>query len=144
VPDAAARSAGHPARRCQHIRCYGLGRPSRSLPARAQLALLPLLRQAFAPDSAVTVHDPALEEADVALIEGLGFSASAADAAQQHAVAEATLFYMPHCDAALYNDVLDANWSAHGLARLAFLGNSFETMQVRCPALMCFAMASFI
>lgn len=38
---------------------------------------------------------------------------------------EATLFIMPHCEAALYNAVLSANW-ADSLSGVAILGNAFS------------------
>lgn len=48
-------------------------------------------------------------------------------------MSEPVLFYMPHCDASLYSDVLDENWSKDALACVAVLGNSFAHMQVSTP-----------
>ncbi|KAL0027604.1 hypothetical protein WJX79_001199 [Trebouxia sp. C0005] len=38
-----------------------------------------------------------------------------------------TLFYMPHCDCHLYNNLLQANWGPHQLHKIAILGNSFHS-----------------
>ena len=38
-----------------------------------------------------------------------------------------TLFYMPHCEAVLYDNLLKANWSRASLPLLAIIGNSFKT-----------------
>ena len=41
-----------------------------------------------------------------------------------------TIFYMPHCAKALYNNLLYANWSSVHLARFVIVGNSFATMRL--------------
>lgn len=78
----------------------------------------------------VHVYDPVLTEADRAVIEAIGGSILSADEAMQHTCSEEVLFYMPHCDASLYNEVLDSNWGAAEISRLSFLGNSFRHMEV--------------
>ena len=37
-----------------------------------------------------------------------------------------TLFYMPHCGKALYNNLLWANWTPELLTNLLIIGNSFQ------------------
>lgn len=37
-----------------------------------------------------------------------------------------TLFYMPHCDASLFNNLLWANWSVEELRNIIIFGNSFK------------------
>ncbi|CDY33047.1 BnaA10g12530D [Brassica napus] len=37
-----------------------------------------------------------------------------------------TLFFMPHCEANLYNNLLQANWRVDRLCRIALFGNSFQ------------------
>lgn len=101
--------------------------------ARSQLALLPLLLEQLATgNEAVTlqVYDPVLTDADKSVISSIGGSMLSAEEAMQHSCTEDVLFYMPHCDASLYNEVLESNWGAAELSRLAFLGNSFRHMEV--------------
>lgn len=40
----------------------------------------------------------------------------------KYAVGGSTVFYMPHCDCHLYNNVLRANWSPQQLCKIAILG----------------------
>lgn len=78
----------------------------------------------------VQVYDPVLSDMDKQVIKDLGGTILLAEEAMQHTCSEKTLFYMPHCDAALYNEVLESNWSIHQLSDLSFLGNSFSHMEV--------------
>jgi len=129
----AAVAAGDAAywRRITRVRCYGLGPPSSSLSARAQLALLPVLLSLLPGAPSAAFYDPVLSDLDKQLIAAAGGTLLTEAAAADHRVTESTLFYMPHCDASVYNDVLDANWAAESLPELAILGNSFEHMQER-------------
>lgn len=79
----------------------------------------------------VLVYDPVLTSTDIAILKAAGCTPLAeADAAMQ-TVTEPTLFYMPHCEASLYNDVLDRNWAVDALSNMAIFGNSFGAMLVR-------------
>lgn len=116
----------------QSIRCYGLGRPTKTVEARCQLALLKILSTSLGPEQCECwVYDPVFEAVDVEVCGQLGVTVISADEAEEHGVSEPTLFYMPHCDSTLYSDVLDKNWSASALENVAILGNSFAHMQVR-------------
>lgn len=42
-----------------------------------------------------------------------------------------TLFYMPHCGKAMYNNLLWANWSPQNLSQVALIGNSFQSYMER-------------
>jgi len=46
-------------------------------------------------------------------------------------VTKPTLFYMPHCGKALYNNLLWANWHIDKLKYVTILGNSFTEMERR-------------
>lgn len=49
----------------------------------------------------------------------------------QRRVQAHTLFYMPHCGRAMYNNLLWANWSPQDLSQLALIGNSFQSYMER-------------
>lgn len=44
---------------------------------------------------------------------------------------EPTVFYMPHCGTALYNNLLWGNWSVDALAKMLIIGNSFRGLEER-------------
>ena len=44
---------------------------------------------------------------------------------------EPTVFYMPHCGTALYNNLLWSNWSVDALSKMVVIGNSFRGLEER-------------
>lgn len=44
---------------------------------------------------------------------------------------EPTVFYMPHCGTALYNNLLWRNWSVDALSKVVIIGNSFGGLEER-------------
>ena len=111
--------------------CYGLGSPTRSANARAQAALIPLLRAMLPAKAGCEVYDPVFDDDDEAVLTELGCRVLSEHALSERRVVDTTLFYMPHCDAELYNDLLDANWGAAAICNVIIVGNSFENMTVR-------------
>ncbi len=55
----------------------------------------------------------------------------ASDAEAFVRVKEATLFFLPHCAASMYHNLLAANWAAGSLENIALLGNSLEAIAER-------------
>jgi len=47
------------------------------------------------------------------------------------AVEQPTLFFLPHCAASMYHNLLASNWAAGRLENVALLGNSLETIAER-------------
>lgn len=45
-----------------------------------------------------------------------------------------TLFYMPHLDKSLYNNLLWKNWNARHINKLIIIGNSFKEIMDRTPS----------
>ena len=113
------------------IHCLGVGSPSVSATARAQLALLPTLQALSSGDVPILAYDPVFTATDVAVLEQLGCKVLTEAEAGERSTQEPTLLYMPHCDAALYNDWLDDNWTPHALSNMAVIGNSFGAILVR-------------
>ncbi|CAN6331225.1 unnamed protein product [Urochloa humidicola] len=96
--------------------------------ARLQLALAALLRRDLLPDAAFAdLFDPVLSAVECAAAAELGFSVPRLDDGCRRRVLEPTLFYMPHCEASLYDALLAANWDSPAqLRRVCVLGNSFQ------------------
>ncbi|WVZ67681.1 hypothetical protein U9M48_016728 [Paspalum notatum var. saurae] len=106
----------------------GVGSFESSPAARLQLALAALLRRDFLPEPAsADLFDPVLSAVECAAAAALGFSVPSLDDGCRRRVEEPTLFYMPHCEASLYDALLAANWDSPAqLRRVCVLGNSFR------------------
>ena len=50
-------------------------------------------------------------------------------------VQENTLFFMPHCGKAMYNNLLWANWSVDRLGKMVIIGNSFNSYHEKYSAM---------
>uniref|UniRef100_A0A0A9GNW6 SRR1-like domain-containing protein n=1 Tax=Arundo donax TaxID=35708 RepID=A0A0A9GNW6_ARUDO len=106
----------------------GVGSFESSPAARLQLALAALLRRDLLPDAAsADLFDPVLSASECAAAADLGFSVPRVDDGCRRRVDEPTLFYMPHCEASLYDALMAANWESPAqLRRVCVLGNSFR------------------
>ncbi|GBG31936.1 SRR1-like protein [Hondaea fermentalgiana] len=113
---------------CERIVCLGLGHVWTKAGTR-QLALLETLRAdatVAKPGALVIAADPAFDERDKAVLAALRIDVpptmELADKA--HATnGQRTLYFMPHCPAVLYNNVLWANWSQKALCDALIVGN---------------------
>lgn len=107
---------------------YGVGSIESYVPPRLQLSLALLLQQEIGSSAAaVEVFDPVLTAAECAAMEALGCSVARIDDRGRRRADRPTLFYMPHCEAALYDNLLAANWGhPSSLGRMVVLGNSFS------------------
>lgn len=106
----------------------GVGSFDYSPAARLQLALAVLLRRDLLPTAAAAdLFDPVLSAAECAAAAALGFKVPSLDDGCRRRVEEPTLFYMPHCEASLYDALLAANWESPAQLRcVCVLGNSFR------------------
>lgn len=90
-----------------------------------QLALLHLLSEKLhISHEQCFVFDPCHTFKDRSMLEYLGFTVLNRDDEARIPVARMTLFYMPHGDFHLTENVVQANW--HSLHRVAVLGNCFS------------------
>ncbi|XP_078179139.1 sensitivity to red light reduced protein (SRR1) [Carex rostrata] len=110
------------------IVAYGIG-SIESYPApRLQLALITLLRRQLGADVAsAEIFDPVLSATECHVVEQLGFKMVTTN---EHGCRKVTpetptLFFMPHCEAVLYDSLLRTNWQPSNLRRMAVIGNSF-------------------
>ncbi|KAF5392957.1 hypothetical protein D9757_001274 [Collybiopsis confluens] len=108
------------------VRCLGLGSPESSDNARAQLAFLLRICKNFGiKSSSIAVYDPVFTEKDKSLFQELGIRVLSETESDGDPVEAPTLFFMPHCDLLLYENVLCANWSLDHLCHILFICNTF-------------------
>ncbi|KAA6426421.1 MAG: hypothetical protein FRX49_03532, partial [Trebouxia sp. A1-2] len=101
---------------------YGLGSPAgghRAVHCQLAFALflqtqLPCLQQTCA-------FDPVFTVLDKSLLNKYQIKVSEQDVSGRYLAVTPTLFYMPHCDCHLYNNLLQANWGPHQLHKIAIL-----------------------
>ncbi|KAK7064565.1 translation machinery-associated protein 20 [Favolaschia claudopus] len=110
--------------RPSHILCLGLGSPSSSPTALAQLAfLLEICRLAAIEHPNVSIYDPVFSQEDTAFFQTLGFNALPDNKEGKHTLDVPTILWMPHCDLDLYENLLSANWSPEKLERMVLISN---------------------
>jgi hypothetical protein len=74
----------------------------------------------------VEVFDPILSATESRVLESLGCSVLSVNEQGRRRATKPMLFYMPHCEAGLYNNLLQANWELELLNHIVLFGNSFE------------------
>jgi hypothetical protein len=102
--------------------CYGLGSTYESWNARHQLAFLVLLAEAYEAQS-IQLHDPFLSKDELEALEGLGVEQAQPPRSAKPYHGVRSLYFMPHCPAQIYADVLKGFDKA--LDELLIVGNSF-------------------
>lgn len=104
---------------------YGIGCLESYGPPRLQLSLAILMKRKFSWIGDIEVFDPILSPTEARVLEALGCSVLSVNEQGRRYAIKPTLFYMPHCEAELYNNLLQANWGAM-LKQMVLFGNSFE------------------
>lgn len=105
---------------------YGIGSIDSYESPRLQLGLALLIYEHFKSQiSSVEVFDPVISANECTVIEGLGFKVMRVDENGRREVQVPTLFFMPHCEVQLYDNLLSANWGAEHFNKMVVLGNSF-------------------
>lgn len=112
------------------IICYGLGSVDENLSARYQFALLLLLVDELKSKcqlDSVELFDPVFSPLDMHLFTHC-YPFKLAEKNDQcirpvnNDQAKLTMFYMPHCSKALYNNLLYSNWNLGSLNNMLILG----------------------
>ncbi|KAG9127654.1 hypothetical protein FRC07_011240 [Ceratobasidium sp. 392] len=115
--------------------CLGLGRPTSSIEARAQLSvLLDLCDELQITPTDTELFDPAFEDADVAGLSDLGLRVMSENKKGAYVIDTPTLVFMPHCGVELYERFLRANWSGSTLARVLLVANDLGSYAESTPA----------
>ncbi|MCO5586513.1 hypothetical protein L7F22_040453 [Adiantum nelumboides] len=120
---------GHTERGCLDVVLYGLGSIAYSEASRCQLALILLLKERFSWVGIIEVYDPVLSHSECTVIKELGCLPVALNEKGRRPIAGPTLFYMPHCEGWLYDNLLQANWAPCAFRQIVILGNSFKAYQ---------------
>ncbi|GAB1290003.1 SRR1-like protein [Apodemus speciosus] len=133
---APCNGSGEPlASSASHVKCvcYGLGTFASCPTARVQLAfMLLLLEKCQIPRSHCWVYDPLFSQTEVSVLTSLGVTVLSENEEGKRSVqGQPTVFYMPHCGTALYNNLLWSNWSVDALSRVVIIGNSFQGLEER-------------
>ncbi|KAK3245326.1 sensitivity to red-light reduced protein, variant 2 [Cymbomonas tetramitiformis] len=76
-------------------------------------------------------YDPVSTEVDDEVLAAYGIQSIKEDEGGARTATSHTIFFMPHCEARLYDNLLQANWSEHQLAKVTIIGNSFKTYEDR-------------
>ncbi|CAJ1958983.1 unnamed protein product [Sphenostylis stenocarpa] len=108
---------------------YGIGSIELYEPPRLQLSLAILLRRDFSWIGNIEVFDPILSATETQVLETLGCSVMSINEHGKREALKPTMFFMPHCEAELYNNLLRANWKLNLLKNIVLFGNSFETYE---------------
>ncbi|XP_077730273.1 SRR1-like protein isoform X1 [Canis aureus] len=113
--------------------CYGIGNFATCVIARYQLTFLLLfLEKCRIPRRHCWVYDPLFSQLEIGVLNSLGLTVLSENEEGKRSVdGEPTIFYMPHCGTALYNNLLWSNWSLDALSQMLLIGNSFRGLEER-------------
>ncbi|KAM7491167.1 hypothetical protein LguiA_034088 [Lonicera macranthoides] len=106
---------------------YGIGSIESFEPPRWQLSLAILMKRKFDWIGNIDVFDPIISLTESRVIESLGCSVLSVNEHGKRKALSPTLFFMPHCEVELYENLLEANWRGDMLNQIVLFGNSFET-----------------
>lgn len=107
---------------------YGLGSAAGGYRAvHCQLAFAMFLQTQLPSLKQTCAFDPVFTLLDKTLLNQYQIQVSEKNISGRYLAITPTLFYMPHCDCHLYNNLLKANWGSHQLHKIAILGNSFHS-----------------
>ncbi|KFK27482.1 sensitivity to red light reduced protein [Arabis alpina] len=106
---------------------YGIGSIESYESPRFQLSIAILMKREFdwLGDS-IEVFDPVLSATESSVLESLGCTVLSVNEQARREALKPTLFFMPHCEANLYSNLLQANWKMDRLSNIALFGNSFQ------------------
>ncbi|KAH0896338.1 hypothetical protein HID58_045906 [Brassica napus] len=93
---------------------------------RFQLSIAILMKREFDWVGNIEVFDPVLSATESSVLESLGCTVLSVNEQARREALKPTLFFMPHCEANLYNNLLQANWRMDRLSKIALFGNSFQ------------------
>nr|GMD67570.1 protein SENSITIVITY TO RED LIGHT REDUCED 1 [Ipomoea batatas] len=108
---------------------YGIGSIESYEPPRLQLSLAILMKREFSWIGEMEVFDPIISLTESKVLTALGCSVLSINEDGRRQALKPTLFFMPHCEAELYDNLLQANWRVDLLNHIVLFGNSFEAYE---------------
>ncbi|KAG6404868.1 hypothetical protein SASPL_132445 [Salvia splendens] len=108
---------------------YGIGSIESFGPPRLQLCLAILLQRSFDWIGGIELFDPIISLTESKVLTSLGCTVLSINEQGRRRAVKPTLFFMPHCEAELYDNLLEANWEVGRLNQLVIFGNSFEAYE---------------
>lgn len=108
---------------------YGIGSIESFEPPRLQLSLAVLMKRNFDWVGEIEVFDPIISLTECKVLTSLGCRVLSINEQGRREALKPTLFFMPHCEADLYDNLLQVNWGVDKLNRIVLFGNSFEAYE---------------
>jgi len=105
---------------------YGVGNFTKSRISQFQFALCILLKLNLKLNGKVYFYDPVFTDVEKKVIRNYGYEVIEENEHGRRNIDKMTLFYMPHCNYNLYNNVLGINWELNKLSKLILIGNDFS------------------
>ncbi|XP_042480996.1 protein SENSITIVITY TO RED LIGHT REDUCED 1-like [Macadamia integrifolia] len=105
---------------------YGIGSIESYEPPRLQLSLAILIKRKFDWIGDIEIFDPVISTTEAKVLEALGCHVLSVNEQGRRRALKPTIFFMPHCEAILYDNLLQENWKAEFLTKMVVFGNSFE------------------
>ncbi|KAF9596864.1 hypothetical protein IFM89_013912 [Coptis chinensis] len=105
---------------------YGIGSIESYDCPRLQLSFAILIKRKFDWIGDIEVFDPVLSTTETNALEALGCTVLKVNEQGRRQAVKPTMFFMPHCEAVLYDNLLQANWRPENLNQMVLFGNSFE------------------
>jgi len=109
--------------------CMGIGPLGTSTNSKYQFALLTLIKEVRYFSNCI-IYDPMMSPKDIELCTTFGIRFTEISIGRYKAQRN-TLFFMPHCPRALYNNLLYENWKSENLSKIVLIGNSFSGYEVK-------------
>ncbi|XP_028762663.1 protein SENSITIVITY TO RED LIGHT REDUCED 1-like [Neltuma alba] len=105
---------------------YGIGSISECKSSQLQLSLAILMKKDFIWVGEIEVFDPILSKTEIKVLESLDCLVLYVNEEGRRQALEPTMFFMPHCDIGLFNNLLEANWKPNLLSNVFIFGNSLD------------------
>ncbi|MFS7991988.1 putative SRR1-like protein [Helianthus anomalus] len=105
---------------------YGIGSIESFESPRLQLSLAILMKRKLDWVGEIEVFDPIISLTESKVLEALKCHVLSVNEQGMRKVVNPILFFMPHCEAELYDNLLKTNWKHDSLNKIILFGNSFE------------------
>ncbi|EAY08593.1 SRR1-like protein-related protein [Trichomonas vaginalis G3] len=107
------------------IYCIGIGDPCKNLAARYQISFIIKIAKELSIEK-LKYYDPCTCSDCLPILSQMGFEVLSENSEGVYNSEENTAFYLPHCPAFLYHNLLASNLSLEKFKNLIIIGNSFE------------------